>query len=232
MNDFKNGMLVGTISTLLCNPLDVIRTHYQTNTPIQKYNFRFFYRGIKFSLLTIPSFWSIYFPSYNLLKNEYKFNYTGGYLAGNFASTITCPLFFIKQKNQLYEKFDIGKFYKKNGFTPFYNALLSTYLVNTYLLFQIPIYEKLKNSLEKNKKKSIFNIFLITVISKTSSALITYPFDTIRTIRRENIKLSNYEIIKLLNKNYLNYYKGLSIYLLRSLPYHTSIFCIYEFLKH
>ena len=58
MNDFKYGMLAGTISTLLCNPLDVIRTHYQTNTPIQQYNFRFFYRGIKFSLLSIPCFWA------------------------------------------------------------------------------------------------------------------------------------------------------------------------------
>ena len=137
---------------------------------------------------------------------------------------------FIKQKTQLYENFNIKQFYKLNGIKPFYNALITTYLVNTSLLIQIPIYEKLKNSLD-NKKKNIFNIFLITVISKSSAALITYPFDTIRTIKREKIKLSNYEIIKLLNKNYLNYYKGLHIYLLRSLPYHTSVFCTYEFLK-
>ena len=228
MNDFKCGILAGTISTLLCNPLDVIRTHYQTNTPINQYNFRFFYRGIKYSLFTIPSFWSIYFPSYNLLKNEFKFKYTGGYLAGNLASTITCPLFFIKQKNQLYENFDIIKFYKKNGFTPFYNALISTYLVNTSLLFQMPLYEYFQTF---NQNSSVLNTFLITLFSKTFASSITYPFDTIRSIKREKFQKSNYEIIKNLSINYKNFYKGFNIYLLRSLPYHTSIFCIYEFLK-
>jgi hypothetical protein len=228
MNEFKIGLISGFISSFVCNPLDVIRVHYQTDTKISNINFKFLYRGINNTLITVPTFWSIYFPFYNKFKFDYNFNYTAGYIAGNIASTITCPLFFIKQKNQLQTNFKILDYYNKNGFKPFYNALISTYLINLSLLIQIPLYDNFKSKLINY---NTFDIFFITLLSKTIATSITYPFDTIRTIKRENINLSNFEIIKKLNKNYINFYKGFNIYLLRSLPYHASIFCTYEYLK-
>lgn len=226
MNDFKIGLTSGIISAIICNPLDVIRVHYQTNTKIDKLNFKFLYRGIKNSFFTIPLFWSIYFPLYNYLKND-KPKYISGYISCNVASTITCPLWFIKQKNQLNESFNISQFYKKNGIKPFYNSLFTTYLVNTSFIFQMPIYENLKNKCNNNT----YNIFIITSLSKTIATCITYPIDTIRTLQRENIHTSLFEIINKLLKNPSNFYNGIHIYLIKSIPYHTSIFCCYEFLQ-
>ena len=123
MNEFKLGLASGVISSIICNPLDVIRIHYQTNTKIKNYNLKFLYRGLNNSLITIPTFWSIYFPCYNILKNKFEFKYTSGYIAGNIASTITCPLFFIKQKYQLQENFNVLNYYKKNGIKPDYIGL-------------------------------------------------------------------------------------------------------------
>lgn len=231
MNEFQLGLYSGIISSIICNPLDVIRVHYQTDTKINNLNFKLLFRGIKNSIITIPTFWSIYFPIYNILKTDYNFKYLGGYISGNIASTITCPLFFIKQKNQLYDNFNVKEFYIKNGYKPFYNVLLSTYLANTSLIIQIPLYEKLKLEFTKYSNNNTLNILFVTIISKTTASSITYPFDTIRSIKRENINLSNFEIVKKLSKNYKNFYKGFSIYLFRSLPYHISIFSIYEFLK-
>ena len=235
MNDFNIGIVSGIISSFICNPLDVIRVHSQTDTKIKlnKYNINFLYRGISNTLITIPTFWSIYFPVYNKLKeNNYKIS--AGYISSCLASTIVSPLFFIKQHRQLNENFNIINYYNKYGIKPFYSGLIPTYIVNMSFFFQMPIYEFLKKKICENKNNNKYylsNILLFIIISKTIATSITYPFDTIRAIKRNNIKLSYNKIIKNLNCNYLNYYKGFSIYLMRSLPYHSTVFCVYEFLK-
>ena len=40
------------------------------------------------------------------------------------------------------------------------------------------------------------------------------------------------EYINKLNKNPFMYYSGVSIYLFRSIPYHTSTFCTFEYIKN
>ena len=233
MNEFYAGLLSGLFSNIICNPLDVIRTNKQLNNKIY-YNISFLTRGLKSGIITIPTFWSIYFESYKNLKEYNKTNYKflNGYLSSNIASTITCPLWFIRQKNQINDKFNIFKFYKINGIKPFYNALFNTYLINSSFIIQMPVYEKLKsNEIISNKiQNETFRIFLITSFSKILASCVFYPLDTIRTFKRNNIKDSYLDIIKKLNKRPINYYNGLLIYLLRSIPYHTSIFCSYEYL--
>ena len=90
----------------------------------------------------------------------------------------------------------------------------------------MPIYENLKTL--NVKKNNTFDIFLITAISKTIASVVFYPIDTIRTFKRNSPELSILNIIKKLKFN--NYYSGLNIYLFRSIPYHCSIFCTYEYL--
>jgi len=221
--DIYSGLYAGLLSTIICNPLDVIRTHKQLN---KEYilSVRFLYRGIKSSIIGIPLFWSIYFPSYNYLKNN-NYSILSGYLACNLASTVTCPIWFIRQRYQVKGNFEVIKFYKNNGIKPFYNAIIPTYLINISFLFQIPIYEFLKTKYENNTT----NIFFITVLSKTISTFITYPIDTIRTFKRNNDKLSIKSIINILNKNKIMYYSGFFVYLSRGLPSHTITFCTYEY---
>ena len=223
--DIYSGLSAGLLTSIICNPLDVIRTHKQLNIKY-KLSFKFLYRGFSLSILTIPPFWSIYFPVYNKFKQK-NLGIFSGYFACNIASTITCPLFFIRQKNQTNNNFNTLNFYKQNGIKPFYNALIPTYLVNISMLFQMPIYEYLKNKVNNNT----FNILSITTFSKTISTCITYPIDTIRTIKRNNNEIKFIDIIKNLNKNKLMYYSGITVYLSRGIPTHIITFCTYEFLN-
>lgn len=233
-SDFQSGLISGIVSNTICNPFDVIRTNKQLNNKIY-YNCEFLSRGLLFGFVTIPTFWSIYFESYNNLKqiNKDNFNFLNGYIASNIASTITCPLWFIRQKTQVNNSFNPISFYKINGIYPFYNALLNTYFINASFIIQIPLYEKLKK--EESIKYFIpydnLRIFVITAICKTIASSIFYPLDTIRTLKRNNFNDSIFSIINKLNKTPLRYYSGLSVYLLRSIPYHTTTFCTYEYCK-
>ena len=224
--DIYSGICGGLLSTIICNPLDVIRTHKQLN---KKYtlSFKFLYRGLNLSILTIPPFWGIYFPIYNKLKQN-NIGILSGYLACNISSTILCPLFFIRQKYQINTQFNILYFYKQFGIKPFYNVLIPTYLLNMSFIFQMPIYEYLKKKINNN---NTFNIILITTISKTIATIITYPLDTIRTIKRDNNQLKLINIIKQLNNNKIKYYSGIFYYLSRGIPTHIITFCTYEYLN-
>tara|TARA_E500000178_G_scaffold355275_1_gene427306 strand:+ start:1462 stop:2184 length:723 start_codon:yes stop_codon:yes gene_type:complete len=237
MSDYKNfynGLFSGIVSTIVCNPFDVIRTNKQLSNKI-KYDFKFLYRGIKTSLITIPSFWSIYFGTYNILKitNTETFSIFNGYIASSLASTITCPLWFIRQKTHVIPNFNIFEFYKNNGIKVFYNSLFTTYLINLSFTVQMPIYEylKKKEELDKYFYNNNLKIFFITAFSKTVASIIFYPVDTIRTYRRNYNNSNIINIIKILNQKPLVYYNGLSVYLLRSIPYHSITFCSYEFLN-
>lgn len=239
MSDFYAGLMSGLVSTFVCNPFDVIRINKQIGNKIN-YNLSFLYRGIGSGLITIPSYWSIYFYSYKQLKdkNKTQLSFINGYIASNISSTITCPLWFIRQKTQTFniiktEKFDFVKFYKKNGIKSFYNALGSTYIINASFLIQMPLYEKLKlnNKLNQTINNDTFKIFLITSFSKTIASCVFYPIDTIRAIQRESVNDNYFKIIKNLNKNPINYYSGIIIYLIRSIPYHTTTFCTFEYFK-
>ena len=237
-NEFKLGILSGFISSFVCNPLDVLRVNKQINKKINLYNLstinkiKVLYKGINITLITIPCFWSIYFPSYKYFK-ENNYNFISGYLASNIASTITCPLWFIKQKVQTEKlKFNVYNYYKINGIKPFYNALITTYIINGSFIFQIPIYEYLKEKYIHDKSENkILKTFINTSLSKTFATCITYPIDTIRAIKRETVNVTIINIIKHLNKNPIKYYHGFNYYLMRSIPYHCGIFCTYEYLS-
>jgi len=243
MSDFYAGLISGLVSTFVCNPFDVIRTNIQLNNKIN-YNLSFLYRGIYSGLITIPSYWSIYFYSYQKLK-EKNLNkctsFMNGYIASNFSSTITCPLWFIRQKTQtmpILENgnnkyiFDFINHYKQYGISPFYKGLVSTYLINGSFLIQIPVYEKLKVNHQLNEiiRNDTSRIFIITAFAKTVASCVFYPIDTIRVTKR-NSNDSYFKIIKKLNISPINYYLGIRIYLLRSIPYHSTIFCTFEYFK-
>lgn len=236
-SDFYAGLVSGIISNTICNPFDVIRTNKQIGNKYDIYNLRFLSRGLISGFITIPVFWSIYFDTYKKLKNYNTNTFMSifnGYIASNIASTITCPLWMIRFKRQTTNDFSIVNFYKQNGIKSFYNGLLSTYFVNASFLVQIPVYEKLKNneSIKKNFINDTFRIFIITAIAKTLAASIFYPLDTIRAISRNDNTLSIITILNKLNKKPNMYYSGISVYLVKSIPYHTSTFCTFEYIKN
>ena len=213
MEEILPAFSAGVVSTVACNSLDVIRVNYQLNKKIPLTS-DIFYRGLGYGILTIPTFWTIYFSSYKNM-NEILPKSVAAYMSCCLSSIITSPLWYLRQMShtQKYHPWD-------TPISTYYKGIIGTFFVNLNFSIQIPVYEYLKNKVENNT----FNIFLITAVSKTIATSIFYPFDTIRA------RLRNGESSKGLTT--AKYYRGISIYLLRSIPYHTSVFCTYEFIKN
>lgn len=233
----QNAIIAGSVATIVCNPIDMIRINIQLKN-ISSWDFILyiyqtkgilgFYKGLNIGILTIPCFWSIYFSSYEKLKiNNYNTS-TSAYFSCCLASTITSPLWYIRQKHQTFVDFNTLNEIKNVRLKQFYSGLLSTYIINSNFIIQIPIYEKIKSS--GFFINNPFNIFLATSFSKICASIVTFPLENFRVLSRHRPMMSGKEIItKLYYSN--SYYKGLTNYLLRSIPYHAIIFCTYEYLR-
>lgn len=232
----NNAVIAGSLATIICNPLDIIRINIQAKNLssidairyiYKKNGIGAFYKGLGVGLVTIPSFWAIYFPCYENMKKTYNTSMSA-YLSCCFASTVTCPLWYVKQKYQTFSKFDTIKEIKNLKLKQFYSGLTSTYLINSNFIIQIPIYEQIK--LHPSFINNSFNIFLATSFSKICASIVTFPLENCRVISRQHSNLTIKEtMIKLHYSN--RYYNGLTNYLVRSIPYYTIIFCTYEYLR-
>lgn len=232
----KNSMIAGSLATIICNPLDNIRINIQTKniTSINSIKYIYasrgvkgFYNGLGIGLITVPTFWSIYFPCYEYFKNYHSIPLSA-YTSCCIASTITSPLWYIRQKRQTFTDFDFLYEIKKLKIRQFYSGLVSTYIINSNFVIQIPLYERIKQS--DYFVNNSFNIFLATSFSKTCAAIVTFPMENVRALSRQNPDTSGWVIFKKLY-NSRGYYNGLSNYLIKSVPYHGIIFCTYEYLR-
>lgn len=211
MEEVLPALGAGIVSTIICNPLDTIRVNYQLGNKI-KWNTNYLYRGIQYGIVGIPTFWSIYFPMYSRLKNEINMP-TAAYISCCTASTFTTPFWVLRQAKQCNKKVSIN-------LSNLYRGIFPTYLINLSFTVQMPIYEYMKSKVENNT----FNVFVCAAVSKTVATCIFYPLDTIRARLRDG-QIGIYS-------NVSNYYRGMSIYIIRSLPYHVSVFCTYEYIKN
>lgn len=211
MEEVLPALGAGIVSTIICNPLDTIRVNYQLGNTLNVLNTKYLYRGIQYGIIGIPTFWSIYFPMYKKLKNEIN-TPTAAYISCCTASTFTTPFWVLRQAAQCNKKININ-------ISNLYSGIFPTYLINLSFTVQMPIYEYMKSKVENNT----FNVFVCTAVSKTVASCIFYPLDTIRARLRDgkSFVLSHAS----------NYYRGIFIYILRSLPYHVSVFCTYEYIK-
>lgn len=211
MEEIVPALGAGIVSTFICNPLDTIRINYQLNKPIN-YTLFSLYRGLSYGIIAVPSFWAIYFPTYKKFKETDIPKPISAYIACCIASTFTTPFWVLRQRLQT------GKEIKDMNILKSYRGLIPTYIINLNFTIQIPVYEYLKDKMENNT----FNTFLNTAFSKTIATCVFYPIDTIRA------KIRNGDSFKL---KPAEYYRGMGIYLIRSIPYHTTVFCTFEFIK-
>ena len=90
MEDILPAFSAGVVSTVACNSLDVIRVNYQLNKKVV-FASDIFYRGLGYGLLTIPTFWTIYFPIYRE-SSEILPKPMAAYISSCIGSLITSPL--------------------------------------------------------------------------------------------------------------------------------------------
>ena len=67
MEEILPALGAGIVSTIICNPLDVIRINYQLKKKV-KLDYSLLTKGLSYGLITIPSFWIIY-----LVLDQFRF---------------------------------------------------------------------------------------------------------------------------------------------------------------
>ena len=217
MNEVVPALCAGVVSTIVCNPLDIMRLRAQLkNNKIITSPFL----GLRMGLVTIPTFWGIYFPLYSKL-NEKISTPIAAYAACCSASIITAPLWLLRQKSQVSEP----HCFKTTPISNYYVGIIPTLFINLNFMIQIPLYEYIKNKFDT----SVQNVFFASAISKVASSTITYPLDTIRAMKRQKPNENYLSLLK--SRGITDFYRGLPIYLLRGVPYHISVFCTYEYVK-
>lgn len=205
----------GIVSSVICNPFDVLRINKQINKHIDL-TIRNCFKGIGPGILAITGYWGLYFQFYENFKSRMYNIPVSAFISTCMASTLTTPLWVIRQKAQTDKLHELPKM----TFRQFYSGLFPTYILGLTFTVQIPLYEYLKSKTDN----STFNTFVNTSISKTVASSIFYPLDTMRVILRNGGNFSGMKI--------QHYYRGIGVYLMRSIPYHTSVFCTFEFVKN
>lgn len=225
------------LATTITHPIDIIKTRVQvsrlSNNPINiptalksiyKYNgIKSFYKGLLPNLGTYPVFWSVYFQtnSYNFEPTSYKyFNiFLKAQGAAGIASTLSNPLYLFKTRaqtnnNNISYRELIKKIFKKEGILGFYKGLLPTFINNSKLGIQMPIYDYFRDIKE-------FNSINASLIAKSFSTTLYYPLDLIRVNQRNSITyISMKDIIKTVYKNggFFGLYRGVFLYNMISTP--------------
>ena len=142
---------------------------------------------------------------------------------------------------------------KKEGFLALYKGLSACCLGLIHPIIYFPLYENLKWRCKKYKGKiKSTDIFVISCISKITSAFLTYPHVLLRSqyfccysllknyflIRMQNNreKMGNNNLFDLIRKIHKEeglrgFYFGMKIDLIRVLPSNAITFIVYEYVK-
>lgn len=119
------GVGSGALSSVICAPLDLIRTRLQVrgdlNMPsstlrqafteiMEKEGWRGYFRGLGASLMTVPAFWGVYFPLYDDMKRRWVVSQPdtpqslvhcgSAVFAGGVSDFICNPLFVVRTRLQ------------------------------------------------------------------------------------------------------------------------------------
>lgn len=127
VSTFAAGIGSGFLSSIICAPLDLVRTRMQVwgevgssatqTTPtqaikeiLQREGWRGMFRGLGATLVTVPLFWGVYFPLYDETKHKVRVAYPelhpavvhcgSAVFTGAIADIICNPLFVIRTRVQ------------------------------------------------------------------------------------------------------------------------------------
>ena len=118
--------------------------------------------------------------------------------------------------------------YRKEGIASFYKGTISSLVKGTEMGIIFPLKDYLKDEHNFSSATSSF-------VSKFIAGLTTYPIDLIRTRQRDSTQ-RNVSMIKAakqyIRANHNNpfcLYRGLSLYMMTSIPQFVLMMCIYDY---
>lgn len=222
MSESKNithylyGATAGSISAAITHPFLMIKFALQNNQHIPN-NLKSLYKGIGSQMIAMAGEKMIVFGLYNHLtpdKNNIYHSLLFGFLSGTCASINTSigdQITLIKNKNESITKILNNKKQLINGFKM--TALRESIGYSIYFT----VFNQLKN--KYNTENNIYITGIIGAITSATAWIVIYPIDTIKTNIQSNIYIKH---------NWKTIYKGSHYALIRTVPYHTSCFMIYE----
>lgn len=247
-----------SISAVLCSPLDVLKVQAQA-TPgnvrfmdlakqiVGKQSYFGFGKGLIAALTTKPIFYGLYFPIVEHIKDvkhtKYKYvDKTINYLAAGSAGIVaTNPLWVLKTRQQtlvtkktriLHKTYPtlIKEMYHKEGIRSFYKGTISSLVKGSEIGIIFPLRDYLKDELGFSSMTSSF-------WGKSTAACITYPIDLIRTRQRDSTKPNQTmigvgkQLVRAHNGNPLCLYRGLSLYMMNSIPQFVIMMMFYDYFQ-
>jgi solute carrier family 25 oxoglutarate transporter 11 len=244
MDKYIIGGLSGMTATLCIQPIDYMKVKCQINPNISKlvltknlYNLngiKSFYNGLQIALLRQSVYGTIRLGLFQDLKDNYKFNpISSAVIAAIIGTIINNPIDYLLIKKQTEQNFSIINIIKKEKL----NILLFTGLkYNLLRAITINIGFGSKTIYEKNLKKYYDNNNIIKPMSILSasitSAVISMPFDVMRTYSQKNISFKN-DIVNINNNKYFyitalkKLYHSFPIYFMRIAPHSIiSLTCL------
>ena len=231
-NPLKNlyASLIGTaLAEIITLPICTLKTNYQNSyqTSIQKLTKELYKKnGIKiFYNASFPAIFgqmistSCKYTIYKFLttnkKNPIKNKFLNGMIGGIISSTLTHPLDVIKVHMQM--KYNFLSELKKEGIKLFYRGYSKTFTkiaISSACFF--PIYDIINEKIK--------NPIVASTTSGFISAVIMHPVDYLKTRHMSGKPL--YQGV-----NPLQYYRGLSLNLLRIVPHFIITMTTIEYLK-
>lgn len=235
---FINGAIAGVVETIICHPLDTIKTRYQNNNDpfSMKYGVRGFYRGVWTVISGVVPKMGIRFSSFEYFRHLTDGNIALSGLCSGFVEAIIVvnPMDVIKIRMQTHSM-------KEPGTTPltvwsiirseklrlFYRGVYFTMLrqgMNQCTNFFI--YHYLRREYEMNSTAAAF-------ISSGIGPILNNPIDVIKTrlhasLVNKSWLLASREIWS--QQGISGFYRGLTPRLIRIMPGQAITFTVYEFL--
>lgn len=246
------GVGSGALASLICAPLDLIRTRLQvwhevkhTSTRnmaiiqmlkdiVRKEGWSGCFRGISATLITVPSFWGVYFPLYDHFKRTWSqhnanpawVHMGSAVTAGGISDVICNPMFVVRTRIQteiLHELAanhrpntilqTIQALYREGGIAIFWRGMTANLMGLSHVAVQFPAYEQLKKTLRSHKtQESALDLLLASGLSKMTASLLTYPHEVIRS-RMMDSRAANIGLVQTCRKIYaaeglLGFYTG------------------------
>lgn len=276
------GVGSGMASSVACAPLDLVRTRMQvtgsiTNTKIhsvdkasqplmmkslrdiiKKDGITGCFRGLGVTLVTVPTFWGVYFPLYEHFKNEMKedgniksfpfIHMSSAILSGAIADFFCNPLFVVRTRMQTEGLHNtdssqhgilktVKMLYKEGGAPIFWRGFTASLLGLSHVGIQFPVYEYLKSeakSRSRKKEESPLDVLLASGLSKMMATTITYPHEVVRSRMMDHRGMNKSKgIVRVLKtivrkEGFSALYAGIHVSLIRVLPNCCITFMTYE----
>ena len=228
MIDLLPGFIQGLVRVIVSYPFDYIRTNIQTQqytsiTDFYKNNnmsLTKLYKGLSVPLLTVPIDRAVQFYIFEECNRRKFTTSQSSFIATLISSIYSVPINYL-QTRIMTEKSEVNKI-KTLRYKGFYSDLSRNFLSS---FLYLGIYGELRKRIPKENH----NYFLFGVTTSTLMWSIVYPLDTIRVLKQTSDS-SYIKIIK--NTSIKNYYRGLPLVIVRSIPSSGFGMMSYEFTRN